>query len=147
MRTTAAAASDLDAVMARTLVPGLRHSSPTSIAAGRRRGSEIFLVDRDRSPTGGPPQCGKNRMKPSACRKYPSRGCGGRTENGMAINQTAQIIQRLPRAVLGREDAESTDSQLLERFIGDREEAAFESLVLRHGPMVMGVCRRLLRNA
>ncbi|HJZ57036.1 MAG TPA: RNA polymerase sigma factor [Gemmataceae bacterium] len=65
----------------------------------------------------------------------------------MAINQTAQIIQRLHRAVLGREDAESTDSQLLERFIGDREEAAFESLVLRHGPMVMGVCRRLLRNA
>jgi RNA polymerase sigma factor (sigma-70 family) len=28
----------------------------------------------------------------------------------------------------------------------DRDEAAFEALVLRHGPMVMGVCRRVLLN-
>src|SRR5262245_11687912 len=36
------------------------------------------------------------------------------------------------------------DRQLLERFTAIREEAAFEFLVRRHGPMVLGVCRRIL---
>src|SRR5262249_28104906 len=31
-------------------------------------------------------------------------------------------------------------------FLRNRDEAAFEALVRRHGPMVMSVCRRLLRN-
>src|SRR5207253_6439186 len=34
----------------------------------------------------------------------------------------------------------------LERFLTLREEVAFEALVRRHGPMVLGVCRRVLRN-
>jgi RNA polymerase sigma factor (sigma-70 family) len=42
----------------------------------------------------------------------------------------------------------STDEQLLERIAdrGGGGEAAFEAIVLRHGPMVLGVCRRVLRN-
>ena len=39
-----------------------------------------------------------------------------------------------------------TDSELLERFISRQDEDAFETLLLRHGPMVLGVCRRLLHN-
>jgi RNA polymerase sigma-70 factor (ECF subfamily) len=39
-----------------------------------------------------------------------------------------------------------SDGQLLGRFAARREEAAFEALVRRHGPMVWGVCRRILRN-
>ncbi|MHC5543488.1 RNA polymerase sigma factor, partial [Singulisphaera rosea] len=34
--------------------------------------------------------------------------------------------------------------QLLARYVSRRDEAAFEALVARHGPMVLGVCRRLL---
>ena len=43
-----------------------------------------------------------------------------------------------------------TDGQLLERFAardGDGAELAFASLVERHGPMVLRVCRTLLRDA
>lgn len=40
-----------------------------------------------------------------------------------------------------------SDGQLLEWFVHQREEAAFAALVRRHGPMVLSVCRRLLRNS
>ena len=38
-----------------------------------------------------------------------------------------------------------TEGQLLRRFAAG-DEAAFEALVTRHGPMVLGVCRRLLHD-
>ncbi|HEY2154751.1 MAG TPA: sigma-70 family RNA polymerase sigma factor [Isosphaeraceae bacterium] len=37
-----------------------------------------------------------------------------------------------------------TDGELLERFVNGRDETAFESLVRRHGAMVLGLCRRAL---
>jgi RNA polymerase sigma factor (sigma-70 family) len=40
----------------------------------------------------------------------------------------------------------ATDEALLERFAGRREEAAFEEILRRHGPMVLGTVRRLLGN-
>jgi RND family efflux transporter MFP subunit len=40
----------------------------------------------------------------------------------------------------------TTDKQLLERFTQQRDENAFAALVQRHGPMVLGVCGRLLRD-
>jgi RNA polymerase sigma factor (sigma-70 family) len=36
------------------------------------------------------------------------------------------------------------DNELLARFLSDRDEAAFEEIVSRHGPMVRAVCRRML---
>jgi RNA polymerase sigma factor (sigma-70 family) len=39
-----------------------------------------------------------------------------------------------------------SDAELLQRFVAGRDEAAFELLVWRHGPMVLGVCRRVLRR-
>jgi RNA polymerase sigma factor (sigma-70 family) len=39
-----------------------------------------------------------------------------------------------------------SDGGLLERFAAHRDEAAFEALLRRHGAMVWGICRRLLRD-
>jgi RNA polymerase sigma factor (sigma-70 family) len=38
----------------------------------------------------------------------------------------------------------SGDGSLLERFLVEGDESAFEAIVARHGSMVLGVCRRLL---
>jgi RNA polymerase sigma factor (sigma-70 family) len=43
-----------------------------------------------------------------------------------------------------------SDAELLDRFLalaGEQSELAFESLVLRHGPMVFDVCRKVLRDS
>src|SRR5262245_46483937 len=39
------------------------------------------------------------------------------------------------------------DAELLERFVSAADEPAFAALLERHGPMVLGVCRRLLGDA
>ena len=39
-----------------------------------------------------------------------------------------------------------TDAQLLDRFLTGRDESAFAFLVARHGPMVLAVCRGVLRD-
>ncbi len=61
------------------------------------------------------------------------------------VSSTNGIIHRV-RHLLGRGDA-TPDSELLTRFVADRDGEAFTLLVHRHGPMVLGVCRRVLRNA
>jgi RNA polymerase sigma factor (sigma-70 family) len=57
---------------------------------------------------------------------------------------TSRLIHQVRRAALLRQDGGLTDGQLLGHFIERRDEAAFEALVRRHGPMVLGVCRRVL---
>jgi RNA polymerase sigma factor (sigma-70 family) len=61
----------------------------------------------------------------------------------MAANRA---ILRLCWAALGPDGAGPTDRELLEQYVACRDEAAFEALLRRHGPMVLGVCRRVLRN-
>jgi RNA polymerase sigma factor (sigma-70 family) len=64
----------------------------------------------------------------------------------MATSQTSKVIHHLRRAVLLLDGAGLTDEQLLKDYLGRRDESALAALVRRHGPMVWGVCRRLLRN-
>src|SRR5689334_14215650 len=56
------------------------------------------------------------------------------------------VIRHLRQVVHPREATPVGDAELLERFIARRDEAAFDLLVRRHGPMVLGVCKRVLRN-
>jgi RNA polymerase sigma factor (sigma-70 family) len=56
----------------------------------------------------------------------------------------SQVVQHLRRAARLPGEPDLTDGQLLACFIARRDEEAFGALVRRHGPMVWGVCRRVL---
>jgi RNA polymerase sigma factor (sigma-70 family) len=53
-------------------------------------------------------------------------------------------VIRYLHAIAGSGSAEPSDADLLAHFAAERDPAAFEALVRRHGPLVMGVCRRAL---
>src|SRR5213595_2362436 len=64
----------------------------------------------------------------------------------MAIINAGKVLPGFRRAVLLRGGAGLSDGQLLECYLAHREETAFAALVRRHGPMVWGVCRRVLHS-
>src|SRR5881392_1482901 len=64
----------------------------------------------------------------------------------MATSPVGEVVRHLRGVLLPRDGAGATDGQLLADYLGRRDEAALAALVGRHGPMVWGVCRRVLRN-
>src|SRR5262249_36638395 len=60
---------------------------------------------------------------------------------GKALPDSALDRRQPPRS---RPAERATDHQLLERYLQDHDQEAFASLVRRHGPMVLGVCSRVL---
>ncbi|HEX5271194.1 MAG TPA: sigma-70 family RNA polymerase sigma factor, partial [Gemmataceae bacterium] len=50
------------------------------------------------------------------------------------------------RLVAGLGCRAASDAELLSSFIANRDEASFADLVRRHGPMVLGICRCVLRG-
>ena len=64
----------------------------------------------------------------------------------MAHDPPHSILGYLRQLVSAPEVRDLNDRQLLERFAARRDAGAFEALVERHGPLVHGVCRRILGN-
>jgi RNA polymerase sigma factor (sigma-70 family) len=62
----------------------------------------------------------------------------------MAAHPLSPVLRHIRRACDPTPVADHTDADLLTRFIDCSDEAAFAILVHRHGPLILGVCRRLL---
>src|SRR5262245_42887104 len=60
--------------------------------------------------------------------------------------QWTDLLRRMRQAAALRQTGGTTDGQLLGRFVAEKDEAAFEALVRQHGPMVLGVCPRVLND-
>jgi RNA polymerase sigma factor (sigma-70 family) len=58
----------------------------------------------------------------------------------------SQFLHGVRKTILLRDGGGMTDGQLLGCFVEHQDSAAFEALLRRHGAMVWGVCRRLLRD-
>jgi RNA polymerase sigma factor (sigma-70 family) len=58
----------------------------------------------------------------------------------------SSFLRHLRHTLLPHDDGCKTDAELLSAFLTCREEVAFATLVRRHGPMVLGVCRRVLHD-
>src|SRR5262245_27903633 len=57
--------------------------------------------------------------------------------------QSPPFLKHLHR-IIGQQSSGVSDSQLLDRFVGQRDEAAFELLLWRHERLVLSVCRWVL---
>src|SRR5262245_49885547 len=64
----------------------------------------------------------------------------------MATAQATLVLRHVRNLVAAEQSQRQPDRELLERFTAEGEERAFEMLVRRHGPLVLGVCRRVLGN-
>jgi RNA polymerase sigma factor (sigma-70 family) len=63
----------------------------------------------------------------------------------MANTAWPAVIRRLYRSAVPT-DGPGSDADLLARFVARRDALAFGELVRRFGPLVFGVCRRVLKN-
>jgi cyanophycinase len=65
----------------------------------------------------------------------------------MTGNPLGMVLDYLCRSKAARGNGDWTDGQLLDHFTATGDEAAFEVLLRRHGPLVLSVCRGVLGNA
>src|SRR5437899_91758 len=65
----------------------------------------------------------------------------------MATANLGTFLHDLTRGMVAAALEEMSDRQLVEQFLACGDEAVFEALVRRHGPMVYRVCRRVLRHS
>lgn len=64
----------------------------------------------------------------------------------MAVHDE-RLLHHIRRLASAAPADSAADGALLDRFVRRQDEEAFAVLVSRHGPLVQGVCRRLLRDA
>jgi RNA polymerase sigma factor (sigma-70 family) len=62
----------------------------------------------------------------------------------MAAGLTHPLVRFIRRISASGGGGDTSDGELLKRFVSWRDDAAFTALVCRHGPMVFGVCARVL---
>src|SRR2546423_9631330 len=64
----------------------------------------------------------------------------------MATASMSTFLRRHTRGMVEETLRDESDRQLVERLLAGRDEAAFEAIVRRHGPMVYRVCWRVLQQ-
>jgi RNA polymerase sigma factor (sigma-70 family) len=120
-------------------LPGFRHE-PNGFG---EKAFELAVVQRFR-PDQVEPACSHlPRSSGKTSTRRPLRGNVRCRARELAMKTVLRHVRRLALMQAGDR---ATDAHLLQSFLDRRDEAAFEGLLRRHGPMVLGVCRRVLGN-
>src|SRR5579864_941979 len=64
----------------------------------------------------------------------------------MASGQRESMWRHVCSLLGAAPTADPADAQLLARYVAEHDDASFAELVRRHGPLIHGVCRRVLTN-
>lgn len=64
----------------------------------------------------------------------------------MADGHFGAILHRFRYLFEQERTADTSDGQLLRAFASDHDQSAFAALMQRHGPLVLGLCRRILQD-
>src|SRR5262249_5739988 len=64
----------------------------------------------------------------------------------MTVRSFASVLHHLRKVAETHITETLADGQLLTRYLTQKDECAFAALVSRHGPMVWGVCQRVLHH-
>src|SRR5206468_542009 len=64
----------------------------------------------------------------------------------MADNPLTKVLQHVRRVVARPNAEDQSDGALLGAFSSRDDQAAFATLVKRHGPLVLAACRRVLHH-
>jgi len=117
--------------------------APLRVAAKR------LAATRSGARTRYAPTLAKIHQNENADPLVPSIRMSGRsppTGQRMAGVPLQTVVRHLRRVALLNGHAGPGDAELLERFVADQDQGAFELLLWRHGAMVLSLCRRILRH-
>jgi RNA polymerase sigma factor (sigma-70 family) len=84
-------------------------------------------------------------LLPSACLYY-TEDKHHEEDGTMDGKGVGVLLRHIRRLTAAGTPAPAPDAELLECFAAQHDEAAFAALVRRHGAMVLGVCRRVLKD-
>src|SRR6266702_2041230 len=107
-----------------------------------------FVIDRFRARRGGAsPDLRKNPARFPAPRDNRDRAAFSPYWEGRQVTKgSSPILYLIRRLVIDPGVRCCPDKELLQRFLDQQDEAAFDTLVRRHGPLVVDACRSVLFN-
>ena len=94
-------------------------------------------------------RCSRKKVRAASAvgDKYHKENLLTSSAGSMHMTTPTEPLLRYLRRLTASSDHNASDADLVARIATQHDETAFTTLLVRHGPMVHGVCRRILRDS